>query len=215
MDEQKKTVLLRISGFVLSVCLLIEATGYFMGWRASRLQDAKSTQPKPAFLNLMRSENSLFRSRIKALSPKGLYIVVDTGYNILCLKQGGRVLLKTTISAGSGSILIDPEGERKWIFETPRGEFAVQSKFVNPVWVRPDWAFIEEGMPIPKKFTERAEENMLGDYALGFGNGYFIHGTLYTRLLGKNITHGCIRVGDQDLKTLYETVPPGSKVLIF
>ena len=214
MDEQKKK-LLKISGLVLCICLLIEAAGYFMGWRASRIQHAESAQTKRTSLNPVKSENALFRSRIRALSPKGLYIVVDTGNNILYLKQGDRVLLKTVISAGSGSMLVDPEGERKWIFETPRGEFTVQSKFIKPAWIRPDWAFIEEGAPIPEKFAERAERGVLGDYALGFGNGYFIHGTLYTRLLGKNITHGCIRVGDQDLKTLYEAVPPGTKVLIF
>jgi L,D-transpeptidase YbiS len=56
---------------------------------------------------------------------------------------------------------------------------------------------------------------MLGDYALGFGDGYFIHGTLYTRLLGKNITHGCVRVGDQDLKILYQAATLGTRVLIF
>ncbi|MCX5914317.1 MAG: L,D-transpeptidase, partial [Deltaproteobacteria bacterium] len=60
----------------------------------------------------------------------------------------------------------------------------------------------------------RVEPGMLGDYALGFGDGYFIHGTLYTRLLGKNITHGCIRVGDRDLKTLYQSAPLGTKVFI-
>ncbi len=214
MDEQKKK-LLKISGLVLCLCLIIEGAGYFMGWRASRVQRAASTQVKRSSLNLVRSENALSRSRIRALSPKGLYIVVDTGNNILFLKQGNRVLMKTVISAGSGSMLVDPEGERKWIFETPRGEFTVQSKFVKPAWIRPDWAFIEEGTPIPKNFAERAEPGVLGDYALGFGNGYFIHGTLYTRLLGKNITHGCIRVGDQELKTLYEACPQGTKVLIF
>jgi len=44
------------------------------------------------------------------------------------------------------------------------------------------------------------EAGVLGDYALGFGQGYFIHGTLYTRLLGRNVTHGCIRVADKDLE---------------
>ncbi|MDZ4383320.1 MAG: L,D-transpeptidase, partial [Thermodesulfovibrionia bacterium] len=59
------------------------------------------------------------------------------------------------------------------------------------------------------------EEGVLGDYALSLGNGYLIHGTLYTRLLGRNVTHGCIRVGDKDLKELYNTIPIGTKVIIF
>jgi L,D-transpeptidase YbiS len=59
------------------------------------------------------------------------------------------------------------------------------------------------------------EEGVLGDYALAFGNGYFIHGTLYKRLLGRNVTHGCIRVGDEDLETIYKLSRLGTKIYIF
>ena len=55
----------------------------------------------------------------------------------------------------------------------------------------------------------------MGDYALGIGNGFFLHGTLYTRLLGRNVTHGCVRIGDADLEYLYKTVPLGTKVYLF
>ena len=47
---------------------------------------------------------------------------------------------------------------------------------------------------VPTNAADRVEQGVLGEYALGFGKGYFIHGTLYTRLLGKNVTHGCIRL---------------------
>jgi lipoprotein-anchoring transpeptidase ErfK/SrfK len=213
MDGGKRK-LLKISALLLSMGLLIEAAGYSMAQRALWEQEARSTEINPALLSLLRSENSSLREKIRTFLPQGRYIVVDTAENLLYLKDGPRIILKATISAGSGSILIEPSGERKWIFETPRGEFTIRSKIVKPAWVKPDWAFIEEGKPIPKNLRDRVEEGMLGDYALGFGDGYFIHGTLYTRLLGKNITHGCIRVGDQDLKTLFQSVPLGTKVFI-
>jgi len=213
MDERKRR-LLKISAIVISIGLLVEAAGYFMGWRASRIPEAQSTETKPARVSFLRSENSFLKKKIRTFLPQGRYIVVDTADNLLYLKDGPRILLKTTISAGSGSILIDPSGERQWIFETPRGEFTIRSKIVKPTWFKPDWAFIEEGKPIPQNLMDRIEAGMLGDYALGFGDGYFIHGTLYTRLLGKNITHGCIRVGDQDLKTLYHSVILGTRVFI-
>ena len=60
---------------------------------------------------------------------------------------------------------------------------------------------------------DRIEAGTLGDYALGFGHGYFIHGTLYTRLLGRNVTHGCVRVGDEDLKDVFKAVPIGREDL--
>ena len=62
---------------------------------------------------------------------------------------------------------------------------------------------------------ERIEAGTLGDYALGFGDGYFIHGTLYTRLLGRNVTHGCVRVGDEDLKAVFRAVSIGTKIYIY
>jgi L,D-transpeptidase YbiS len=56
---------------------------------------------------------------------------------------------------------------------------------------------------------------VLGEYALGFGKGYFIHGTLYPRLLGKNVTHGCIRLNDEDLKSVYRLARVGTPIMIF
>jgi L,D-transpeptidase YbiS len=166
-------------------------------------------------VKVIKSENAALKKKLQVLGPRGLYIVIDTADNVLYLKEGIKTSLKATVSAGSGSLLVEPSGTRRWIFDTPRGEFTVESKFVKPAWVKPDWAFIEEGKPIPKNPKDRVELGMLGEYALGFGDGYFIHGTLYTRLLGKNITHGCVRVGDEDLKIVYRTATLGTKVLIF
>lgn len=211
-----KRAIIKVSLVLLSVLLAVEAIGYIIAVKGPR-DEGESKQGKASVrrLNSLRSENYALRERIKSLRPEGLYIVVDTASNILFLNEGQRTILRATVSCGSGSILSDPSGKKRWVFDTPRGVFSVQSRYVKPRWTKPDWAFIEEGEPIPKNRKDRIEEGVLGDYALGIGNGYFIHGTLYTRLLGRNVTHGCIRVGDKDLKELYEKVPDGSKVLIF
>lgn len=153
--------------------------------------------------------------KLTALQPRDVYIVVDTGENRLYVKKGDKIVKQAVVSCGSGDVLQDPTGKRKWVFDTPRGEFYVKSKITNPYWVKPDWAFIEEGEPIPKKQEDRVEAGSLGDYALGFGDGFFIHGTLYTRLLGRNVTHGCVRVGDDDLKEIFKVVPIGTKIYIY
>lgn len=161
-------------------------------------------------------KNSELKKTLSFLLPNSNYIVIDTAKNILYLKRGNKVIHQATVSTGSGSFLIDPKNkERRWVFDTPRGEFAIKKKIVGPSWVKPDWAFIEEGEDIPKNYYDRFEEGVLGDYALEIGNGYFIHGTLYTRLLGKSVTHGCIRLGDNDLKTVYKATRIGTKVYIF
>lgn len=154
--------------------------------------------------------------RMNALRPKGVHIVIDTAENKLYLMNGEAVLRAAVVSCGSGVILEEPGGKnRSWVFDTPRGEFTVKSKITNPYWVKPDWAFIEEGEPVPQKLDDRIEAGTLGDYALGFGDGYFIHGTLYTRLLGRNVTHGCVRVGDEDLKAVFKAVPLGARIFIY
>jgi L,D-transpeptidase YbiS len=153
--------------------------------------------------------------KFNQLAPKGPYVVIDTGGNTLYLRKGSETIHQAVISCGSGNVLEDPKGNRKWIFDTPRGAFTVKSKATDPSWIKPDWAFIEEGENIPHDWDDRVENGVLGDYALGFGQGYFIHGTLYTRLLGRNVTHGCIRVGDEDLEFLFKNVSIGTPIFIF
>ena len=55
----------------------------------------------------------------------------------------------------------------------------------------------------------------LGDYALELGDGYEIHGTLYPTLLGRSITHGCIRLNDEDLAVTFELIDTGNRVYIY
>jgi L,D-transpeptidase YbiS len=94
--------------------------------------------------------------------------------------------------------------------------FRIQGKVTNPVWIKPDWAFIEEGLPVPPKGSpDRYESGTLGDYAMSLGQGYLIHGTLYQRFLGLPVTHGCIRLGDDDLEAAYRALDIGSKVYIY
>ena len=169
----------------------------------------------PQLKNLQVRYHAL-STRLAKLKPNQPYILVDTARNHLYIKRQENIVLDALASTGSGTILDKPgENNDQWIFDTPRGEFHVQSKLTNPSWVKPDWAFIEEGLGIPKNPAERVEQGVLGDYALGFGKGYFIHGTLYTRLLGKNVTHGCIRLNDADLKTVYRFARIGTPIIIF
>jgi L,D-transpeptidase ErfK/SrfK len=180
---------------------------------------ASTTQPGPINPVALRALQVRYKSLVKRLAnqmPTQRYILVDTARNHLFIKRRDQVMLEALASTGSGTILDKPgEATGQWIFDTPRGEFSVQSKLINPVWVKPDWAFIEEGLTVPASQADRIEPGVLGEYALGFGKGYFIHGTLYTRLLGKNVTHGCIRLNDDDLKSVYRLAQVGTPILIF
>lgn len=194
-----------------SLFFAVVGIGYIIALTSSREGGSAKTEGEAR----LKAKNRALKEKISALTPKGVHIVVDTASNVLLLKNGSQVLRRAVVSSGSGNVLEDPSGKKTWVFDTPRGVYSVKSKAVDPKWIKPDWAFIEEGEEIPSKFKDRVEEGVLGDYALGFGNGYFIHGTLYTRLLGRNVTHGCIRVGDEDLKAVFQSAPPGTKIIIF
>ena len=175
-----------------------------------------AVEPDQATLHALQSRYRSLSKQLAQLMPGQPYIVVDTARNHLYIKRRDHVMLDALASTGSGTILDKPgDAKGQWIFDTPRGEFMVQTKLVNPVWVKPDWAFVEEGLAIPKTAADRIEPGVLGEYALGFGKGYFIHGTLYPRLLGKNVTHGCIRLNDDDLKSVYRLARVGTPIMIF
>lgn len=147
--------------------------------------------------------------------PHAPYIIINTTRNRFYLYDRKGVLLREGFcSSGSYTKLVSEN--RTWIFKTPKGRMTVLSKTENPVWAKPDWAFIEEGLPVPKAGDpSRYERGVLGDYALRMADGYLLHGTLYQRFLGMPVTHGCVRFGDADLKAVYQTLPVGAYVYIY
>jgi len=69
---------------------------------------------------------------------------------------------------------------------------------------------------IPPIVTQnRRVEGELGRYALDLGDGYLIHGTSDPKSIGRAVTHGCIRLADDDIEWLYRNVPMGTVVQIY
>jgi lipoprotein-anchoring transpeptidase ErfK/SrfK len=159
-----------------------------------------------------RPKTSLPSGRLKMTRP---YIVIDRYANKLYYRTDDSIIIAADCSTGSGSELTDTLTGRHWIFETPGGVFVAESKLEGPWWRKPDWAFIEEGEPPPLTEEERMDPNTMGAYAIGFGNGYFVHGTLYERLLGVSVTHGCVRLGEKDLENLYGRVQYGTYIFVY
>lgn len=151
-----------------------------------------------------------------AYIPKNGYIIVNSIDNEFTLMNGHNLVRIGKCSTGSMVQLEDDKRGKSFIFQTPKGVRKVLRKKTDPVWKRPDWAYIDDGLPIPSpNDPSRIEEGVLGDYALELGNGYMIHGTLWQRYLGLAVTHGCIRLNDDDLKAVYTTLEKGSNVYIY
>lgn len=221
---EKKSVIV-ISLFFLFFCFLVSVTLFILlflgtGYGSVSISEKIMTEgrepPSKEEINNSESIISSAKKEISKLSPTRTFIVIDRIHNKLWLYENGTRSLEAKISAGAGSILKDPKTKREWIFDTPTGRFKVRGKRERPLWTAPDWEYIEANEPYPKNYADRTEEGMLGEYALDLDiPGYMIHGTLYERLIGRNVTHGCIRVGRNDLRILWKKVPLGSTVFIF
>jgi len=163
----------------------------------------------------LEEENRGLRKMLAEQEDEELYVVVDTESNRLTLRQGDAVVYNAVCGTGSRQF-IEAETGTNWFFETPMGSFTVLGKERNPVWIRPDWSYVEENMPVPPLHDpDRLVRGVLGKYALLLGNGYKIHGTQWTKLLGTHFTHGCVSLGDNDLEIVYKSVKIGTRVYLF
>jgi len=218
-----------------------------------------------------------------------LPIIVSTAENRLWVRRGGKAIFQAVVSTGKGTTL--EIAGRKMTFDTPTGLFHVLSKEENPVWVPPDWHYVEEarkrklelvrakpgdvidaetGQPVtesstgvwslldgggaprrvlkvgkdsivevgadgtarevepkeflrtgkalvvpPLGFKQRRLEKTLGRYRLNLGDGYALHGTQATSQLGRSVSHGCVRLADDDLERLYQMTKVGDEVIIY
>lgn len=158
------------------------------------------------------------QKKLDSYTPTDAYLVINTSENHFYLYNNKKLTLHGLCSTGKNERLVNPnkKGKKEFDFYTPKGVRKVQRKQKNPVWTKPDWAFIEEGLPIPPPgHPSRFESRTLGAYKLELGDNYMIHGTLYKRFMGQSVTHGCIRLGDEDLEVVYNTMQVGSKVYIY
>jgi L,D-transpeptidase ErfK/SrfK len=163
----------------------------------------------------LEEENRGIRKILEEQEDGELYVVVDTESNRLTPRQREMVFHTAVVGTGSRQF-IKAETGTNWFFETPMGSFTVLGKERNPVWIRPDWSYVEENMPIPPpRDPDRLVRDVLGKYALLLGNGYKIHGTKWTKLLGTHFTHGCVSLGAKDLEIVYKSVKIGTKVYLF
>ena len=144
----------------------------------------------------------------------GEVITIDVSTNQAYFFRDGALVRKSKAATGSDKIL--RKGRKVWWFRTPRGRHAVVRKVKDPVWSKPDWAFVEEGKPIPPPDSPlRKERGTMGKYALDLGDRVMIHGTNDPKSIGRRVSHGCIRLPNDMLSLLWKEVEVGTEVYIF
>ena len=205
-------------------------------------------------------------------APNRPYIVISIEDHRLWYRLGDSVLFTTEVATGSGKVLERSGGDVHWRFETPRGRLAVIGKELDPVWIPPDWHYVEEaqrrGLGIvrlargqriatgdggwmtvagsdvvreeadgrrtilqagesrelvaagniiipPFGTNQRKYRGVMGTHKLTIGDGYAIHGTNRPETIGRSVSHGCVRLRNEDIARLYDMVPIGTQVFIY
>ncbi len=145
---------------------------------------------------------------------EGTVITIDVSTNTAYLFQDGQLVSKSLAATGSEKML--ERGNDVWLFHTPRGRHKVLRKITDPIWTKPDWAFVEAGEPVPPADSpKRKVKGKLGKFALDLGEGILIHGTDDPKSIGKRVSHGCVRLPPGMLKTVWKSAKVGTEVYIF
>jgi hypothetical protein len=123
------------------------------------------------------------------------------GLKLRHLQRGQRVQVR------SGTILTT-KGDEVGVIQPGSDEFV-------PL-VLDEYVVFDNTLFIPPVGTKhRTVKGELGKYRLKLGDGYQLHGTPHTSSIGSSVTHGCIRMHDEDIEWVYNNVPVGTKVYIY
>lgn len=114
----------------------------------------------------------------------GLHLLVSLTERTLWLKDGAEMLFAAPVGIGK-PLVLEYEG-RTWDFRTPRGQRAIVAKQQNPVWVPPDWHYIEFAalMELHLVWLERNTPIPLAD-----GSQVLVYKNRVGRLTADNVFH--------------------------
>jgi len=102
-----------------------------------------------------------------------------------------------------------PKPEARWA-----GVSFVSNKTVNPVWT-PTEDMRRENPKLPAFMPGGHPRNPLGVRALYVGSTmYRIHGTDAPWLIGEEVSHGCVRLLNEDIIDLFDRAKVGAKIVI-
>jgi lipoprotein-anchoring transpeptidase ErfK/SrfK len=116
-------------------------------------------------------------------------IVVGISHRKLALLDGDRVIKIYDVAVGAQAS------------PSPAGEFQIAQRLENP------------GYYHPGTIVAPGQGNPLGTRWIGLNvKGFGIHGTNRPRSIGKNASHGCIRLRNHDVEDLFARVQEGDRV---
>jgi hypothetical protein len=127
-------------------------------------------------------------------------MAVERGLEVVHLKKGARVNLSdnTRIEVRGDEVGRVNQYGNFWPF-TPGKEIIFEGKIFIP----------------PLESKQRKVPEVLGTHKLDLGDGYLLHGTNEEGTIGEAVSHGCVRMYNEDVARLYALIPLGTPVYIF
>ena len=180
--------------------------------------------PKDTLLDVARNAGLGFQEVKSAnrdvdewIPPAGLRVDVPTRWILPSTSQRGIVInvpemrmymFPATTKPGDKVVV------RTWAVaigtddsQTPVGPFTIISKDKNPTWYVPD--SIYKTMDRPRRVVPPGPDNPMGAYRIRLAKGlYSIHGSDTPWAIGRETTHGCIRLYPEDISELYGMIKP-------
>jgi lipoprotein-anchoring transpeptidase ErfK/SrfK len=201
---------------------------------ASNEQLIEEKQDTDFVITVSTAENKVYAHRNGQLVFEG---VASTGKNTTLTEGGRTMVFRTPIGRFR---IISKETDPKWVppdwhfIEEARkegmdvvrlqrgqniGGLYVQGKDVyrngTPL---PEGQLIVSGGAIvipPIGTRQRQYPDVLGTHRLNLGDGYALHGTQQVSQLGRAVSHGCVRLHNNDIARLYDMANVGDQVIIY
>jgi lipoprotein-anchoring transpeptidase ErfK/SrfK len=152
-----------------------------------------------------------------ALSPRPAYANGD----IVATKDSyaaGTIVIRTSerrlyLFLGDGRALSYPVGVGKAGMQWA-GTTTISGKYMSPAWA-PPVSIKRENPRLPDVIPGGSPHNPMGVAAMTLtGTEYAIHGTNQPALIGRFVSHGCIRMYNADITDLYDRVKIGTPVVV-
>jgi lipoprotein-anchoring transpeptidase ErfK/SrfK len=128
-------------------------------------------------------------------------IVIRTSERRLYLFLGGGQAIRYPVGVGRAGM--------QWA-----GTTTISGKYVSPAWSPPE-SIRRENPRLPEVIAGGSPHNPMGVAAMTLaGTEYAIHGTNQPGLIGRFVSHGCIRMLNADITDLFDRVSVGTRVVV-
>lgn len=199
-----------LSRLVMLLCFAVGTLLLLIGWQSRfmplspsiELAESSELALDPLLPQAQSSQLALplrtlsVQAFLKAFPDYGSRLIIDLSDRQVHLYFEGEKQVSYPIAIGQPG------------WETPTGTFSVTDMQKNPFWQH----------PITGEWIPPGSDNPLGTRWIGFWSNGFnqigFHGTNQADLIGQAVSHGCIRMHNQDIQALYRQIEPGVPVTV-